>query len=395
VPIGPDELHEPLEPPAGRSGKALSHRAKPLALAGLMGAGICLFGYLAGDSRHGGQPFTTATIAPAAPASTGSVGKGAVDDATQSLQRTATTAAELEGESGVTVVRPGGSGAPGAIVIRVPDSVGPVKLAAAPDPRLIERSELGALPRIGADGARPAQVYARPAPALAKGRPRISLVIGGLGLSDATTTSAIARLPGEISLAFAPYGQALKGQVLKAREAGHEVLLQVPMEPFDFPQTNPGAQTLTLDAGAIQNLERLHWVLTRAPGFVGVENFLGARFTADEGAVTPILKDLAERGLIYVDDGSSARSIAPAMAASLNLAVRRADIVIDASPNATAIDAALSQLEALARDKGVAAASGSALPITIERLAHWAAGLAERGIDLVPVTATVSLRGKG
>jgi uncharacterized protein len=167
------------------------------------------------------------------------------------------------------------------------------------------------------------------------------------------------------------------------------------MEPFDFPQTNPGAQTLTLDASATQNLERLHWVLTRAAGFVGVENFLGARFTADEGAVTPILKDLAERGLIFVDDGSSARSIAPAIAASLNLAVRRADIVIDASPNATAIDAALSQLEALARDKGVAAASGSALPITIERLAHWAAGLAERGIDLVPVTATVSPRGKG
>ena len=220
-------------------------------------------------------------------------------------------------------------------------------------------------------------------------------MIGGLGLSDATTTNAIARLPGEISLAFAPYGQGLKGQVAKARETGHEVLLQVPMEPFDYPQTNPGPQTLTVDAGATQNLERLRWAMTRASGFVGIENFLGARFTADEGAVTPILKDLADRGLIFIDDGSSARSIAPAIAASLNLSVRRADIVIDATPNAAAIDAALAQLEVLARDKGLASATGSALPVTVERLARWASSLADRGIDLVPMTATINLKGKG
>jgi polysaccharide deacetylase 2 family uncharacterized protein YibQ len=134
--------------------------------------------------------------------------------------------------------------------------------------------------------------------------------------------------------------------------------------------------------------------MARAAGFVGIENFLGARFTADEAAVTPILKDLAARGLIFIDDGSSARSIAPAIAASLNLGVRRADIVIDAAPNAAMIDAALSRLEALSRDRGLACASASALPITIERLSAWAASLGERGIDLVPVTATLSLKGR-
>jgi polysaccharide deacetylase 2 family uncharacterized protein YibQ len=394
VSIGPDDFHKPLGQPADQSGSALARRAKPLVLAAILGAGFSVLSYLASDSRHVGEPFATATIAPVAPDAPTPARKGGAETAEPTLPATA-TAAEIEGASGVTVVRPGGSSAPGSVVISVPDSISSVKLAAAPDARLVERSELGPLPRIGADGARPAQVYARPAPASAKGRPRIALVLGGVGLNDSTTTNAISRLPGEISLAFAPYGQALKGQIAKAREAGHEVLLQVPMEPFDYPQTNPGPQTLTLEAGATQNLERLHWVMTRAPGYVGIENFLGARFTADEGAITPVLKDLAERGLIFVDDGSSARSIAPAIAASLNLSVRRADIVIDAAPNAAAIDAALAQLESLARDKGLAAASANALPVTIDRLAHWAAGLAERGIDLVPVSATVNLKAKG
>ena len=32
--------------------------------------------------------------------------------------------------------------------------------------------------------------------------------------------------------------------VARAREAGHEVLLEVPMEPFDYPDNDPGPQTL-------------------------------------------------------------------------------------------------------------------------------------------------------
>jgi len=167
------------------------------------------------------------------------------------------------------------------------------------------------------------------------------------------------------------------------------------MESFDYPQDNPGPQTLTTEAGAGTNLERLAWVMSRTSGYVGIESFLGARFTADEAALTPVLKELGERGLIFLDDGSSARSLAPAIGASLNLPVARADIVIDAAQSANAIDAALARLEAMARQKGLATGTGSALPVTLDRLARWTSGLAERGIDLVPVTATFGMKAKG
>ena len=70
--------------------------------------------------------------------------------------RSQSTARQLETESGVTVVRPGAD-APGAIVITIPDS-GEVKLAPAPDNRLVERSRFGLLPKVGSDGTTPMQV---------------------------------------------------------------------------------------------------------------------------------------------------------------------------------------------------------------------------------------------
>ena len=362
----------------------------------MIGAGVAALTFLAGEADHAGEPFATASIEPVAPPSNASaLGAREADEKGGDDERATATASEIEADSGVVVVRPDGAPAPGAMVIRVPDAPGAAKLAAAPDARLVERSDFGPLPRIGSDGARPAQVYARPAPSPTKGRPRIALVIGGLGLNDQATTRAITKLPGEVSLAFAPYGANLKVQAAKAREAGHEILLQMPMEPFDYAQNNPGPQTLTTDAGGARNLERLHWALARAPGFVGIENFLGARFTADEAALSPVLKDLAERGLIFVDDGSSARSITAIVGPSLNLAVRRADIVIDAAPDGAKIDEALQRLETLARENGLATASGSALPVTLEHLSRWSESLGGRGIDLVPVTSTLKLKGRG
>lgn len=398
MPLEPHELHKPLGLGARPRSRRFSASSYAILVAFLIGSGAGGWRFFAKDLRHLGEPYATTRISPAEPANLGGIAKPAAekdrpDPAAQPSRSLSMLGPEIEGNSGVTVVRPGGASAPGAMVIRVPDAADPIALAAAPDPRLVERGKFGPLPRIGPDGARASQVYARPAPPVSK-RPRIALVIGGLGLNDATTAMAIAKLPSDVSLAFAPYGANLKAQSAKAREAGHEIFLQVPMESFDYPRDNPGPQTLTTDAGAAQNIERLHWLMARTSGFVGIENFLGARFTADEAALTPVLKELAERGLVFLDDGSSARSLAPAIGAGMRLSVKRTDMVLDVSANTAAIDAALNRLEAMAREKGVVSASASALPVTLDRLSRWIAGLGERGIDLVPITATLSARAK-
>jgi len=255
--------------------------------------------------------------------------------------------------------------------------------------RLLETSRHGAIPRIGPDGARPAEIYARAMKPLQgqKDGPRIAIVVAGLGVSAQVTQRAMDKLPGAVTFAFSPYGADIEPMATSARAAGHEILLQTPMEPFDYPDNDPGPQTLLTTLSMEQNLDRLHWLMSRFQGYVGIANFMGARFTSAEQALAPVLKEAARRGLIYVDDGSSPRSLAGQIAGANHLPFAKAEVVLDAVPASVHIDRALAKLEALARQHGSAFGIASALPASIDRIAQWAKAAEARGMVLVPITA--------
>jgi polysaccharide deacetylase 2 family uncharacterized protein YibQ len=296
------------------------------------------------------------------------------------------SADEVESASGVSVVRPAGTSAPSSVIVRAPESA--TALPPAPDERLVEKSRYGVLPKIGPDGARAAEVYARPVgslPSGAKVAGRIAIVVGGLGISEMATSDAITKLPPAITLAFAPYGSDVAARAARAREAGHETMLQVPMEPFDYPDSDPGPHTLTTSAKAPDNIEHLRWAMGRFTGYVGVMNYMGAKLTADATALTPILREVASRGLVMLDDGSSSRSLVTSAAGEG--AAARADVVIDAVARPDAIDKALQNLEATALSRGFALGAASALPVTLDRIQAWARKLDARGILLVPASS--------
>ncbi len=192
----------------------------------------------------------------------------------------------------------------------------------------------GPVPRIAADGTRPADAFARPVQPLPgkPDAPRIALIIGGLGVSDTATADAIAKLPEAVTLGFVPYGAEVAALATRARTAGHEILLQVPMEPFDYPDNDPGPQTLLTTLTPQQNIDRLYTVMGKIQGYVGMTNTMGARFTASEESFSPILRETAKRGLIFVDDGSNPRSAAGRIAGANNLPFVHADVVLDAVP---------------------------------------------------------------
>jgi polysaccharide deacetylase 2 family uncharacterized protein YibQ len=269
----------------------------------------------------------------------------------------------------------------------------PAKAAAGTtDQRLFEKSRHGEIPRIGADGARPADVYARSIPPAAGPGPgpRIAIVVGRLGISASGTSEAMAKLPPSVTLAYVAHATDVERWVSRARSEGREVLLQVPMEPFDYPDNDPGPQTLLAALTSEQNIDRLHWFMSRARGYVGVANYMGARFVSNEPAVAPVLGDIGKRGLLFFDDGVSARSVTGQVASAHNLPFAKADIVIDAAPTVGEIDAALAKLENIARERGTAVGSATALPVSVDRIARWAKAAASRGVVLVPVSAVVN-----
>jgi uncharacterized protein len=249
-------------------------------------------------------------------------------------------------------------------------------------PALVEDGPFGPLPRIAPDGRRPLLAYARPFD-LDDRRPRIALSIVGLGLRTDLTDAAI-DLPGEISLHFSAYAPDLSGWFERARRAGHEVLLDLPMEPVDYPASDPGPHTLLASASNEENLKRLDWLLARATGYVAVAGS-GARFAISERAPA-VLDVLARRGLAVVELGQGNLA---ATATAVGLPYASAPAAIDADPSMLAIDHALAGLEAQALHSGSALGIAQGYPISLERLQRWVATLGARGLVLAPVSAVV------
>lgn len=234
-----------------------------------------------------------------------------------------------------------------------------------------------------------AAVPSVPVPALADGRPRIALILAGLGLSAERTRAAIGRLPPAVALAFSPHGGELDTWMARAREAGHETLLMLPLEPVDYPRHDPGPNTLLVARSPAENLKRLDWVLERGSGHVGLITLDESKFDHAGPAARPVLEALQQRGLLYVHGLPAPGSALVREAQRLQLPHAVVDAVIDAAPTRKDIDDALARLEARARDQGLAVAVAAPLPVTLERLAAWLAGLAGKGIDLLPISAAV------
>ena len=402
-----DELSAPLGKSAKRAKKERRRFKLPIriphVIAGLFGLFVlaCAAWALMVDDPLGGEPiavvatgFDPPKSGPALPNVVSAQGPRSYDgpDAPASKQAPAPTPAQPAAAAPVPAANPnaktvtiidGSTGKrqevpiPGSRDVRAPT-----------EQRLLETSRHGAIPRIAPDGARPADIYARAAALQSKKEgPRIAIVIGGLGISANVTRQATEKIPGPVTFAFTPYGADVEGMVASARAAGHEVLLQIPMEPFDYPDNDPGPQTLLTTLSLDQNTDRLYWLMSRFQGYVGLANYMGARFTSTETALGPVLKEVSRRGLIYVDDGSSPRSLAGQFAGANNLPFAQSEVLLDAVTTTAHIDRALARLEALAREHGSAVGMASALPASIERIAQWAKAAEGRGIVLVPITA--------
>jgi polysaccharide deacetylase 2 family uncharacterized protein YibQ len=393
-----DDLSTPLGQTTGRRKRRfrLPFTATQ-ALAVLLGlflvtfAGFALFN----DNPLGGEP--AARVAIRQPTQAGEKSAAAVPDAPMHGAKSESRQA-MPGEQKTVTMIDGSSGARHDVVIgsdgadKTEPDAAPVMMAGI-DQRLLEKSRYGMIPVI-ADGLKPFTVYAAEADrAKAPKMPVVSIVVGGLGVGAAKTTDAIMKLPPAVTLAFTPYGSDPTKLAERARAQRHEVLLQVPMEPFDYPDNDPGPQTLLTTLAPEQNLDRLYWHLSRFQGYAGIANFMGGRFVVSDAVMQPIVREAAKRGLGYLDDGSAPRSVAPSLAAAQAMPFAKADLTIDAVPTALEIDRALAKLESLAKEHGTAVGIASALPVSIERIGVWIKALEGHGIMLVPLT-TAMLKSK-
>jgi len=270
----------------------------------------------------------------------------------------------------------------------LPDPTDATPLSPAPAPGLVEDSRGGPLPRVGAEGRGPFQVYARPFPAGIK-RPKIAVVLAEMGVSGVTTNTAMDKLPAAIDFAFAPHADRVDGWIERARSSGHEVMLSLAMEPIDYPRTDPGPNALFTILKPDRNVERLRLQLGKAVGYVGVVTTSGGKFLTDAKSLRPVIDELRSRGLLFLDPKLTLDGTGAATGREAHAITGAVDRLIDTDLSRGAIDDQLKGLESDAKAHGQAIGLGFPYPSTIERLASWATGLADRGFVLAPVSAVV------
>ena len=392
-----DDLSAPLGQDRPRKRRYKLPFSAPQAIAGLSGVFLVTFlGFaIFNHNPMGGEPLARVAYDPATlPGEQAAKPAGSVPAAPREAAAPASTPAA--GQQTITIID-GSSGTRQDVIVGAgtadPSSKVETQTAlmAGINPKLLEPSRYGMIP-VAADGLKSFRAYAAGSDADRAGMAKksvIAIVVTGLGVGAAKTTDAITKLPGAVTLAFTPYGSDPGKLVERARAQKHEVLLQVPMEPFDYPDNDPGPQTLLTTLSAEQNADRLAWHMSRFQGYVGIANFMGARFVATDAAMQPLVKEAARRGLAWLDDGTAPRSVAGVIAEGQAMPFARADVSIDTVPTPAEIDRALARLETLAKERGTAVGVASALPISIERIGSWAKQLEARGLTLVPLTTAM------
>lgn len=263
----------------------------------------------------------------------------------------------------------------------------PPKIAAIPGvplADLVEKSEFGLLPKVNKTGVRPLDAYSQSSGTI--GANRVAIVVGGLGLSQTGTLQAIQKLPSSVTLGFSPFGNSLQRWMQMARKEGHEVVLQLPMEPLGYPSVNPGPRTLVSGVSPGQNIGNLRWSLGRMTNYPIVMNYLGAGLMNKEAELRPILSELKARGLGYLDDGTVEASLAVDIAKDLRLPHLKGTMVIDERRDDQAIQSRLLSVEGVARRQGYAVATATAFPDSIDRVIKWVEEAPKRGVLIVPLS---------
>jgi len=219
------------------------------------------------------------------------------------------------------------------------------------------------------------------------GRPMVTIVIDDMGMDRKRTARAMG-MRGPLTLSFLAYAEDLNAQTAVARAGGHELLMHVGMEPIgDSVDPGPNVLLTGLDSEEIRHL--LEKNLGRFEGYVGINNHMGSKFTADVSGMAVVMETLKLRGLLFLDSRTTGRSVGVELARKMGVPVAERNIFLDNVNESVAISARLRELEQLARRRGYAVAIGHPRDATLDALEVWLQNLEDRGLALVPLSAVV------
>lgn len=214
--------------------------------------------------------------------------------------------------------------------------------------------------------------------------PVVAIVIDDMGV-DMLRSNKLLNIPEIYTVAFLTYAPNLQSQINFAKTKGKEILLHVPMEAtnniYDY-----GPEVLTTKNSRAINLELLNSMLERVSGYIGINNHMGSKFTADLALLSGVIEELSKKGLCFLDSKTTPLSKADEIVKHIKLPYATRDVFLDDSNKLEDIEKSLIKLEKIAKKKGFAVAIGHPRDNTIKALEKWLPSIKNKGLTLVPLS---------
>jgi polysaccharide deacetylase 2 family uncharacterized protein YibQ len=218
----------------------------------------------------------------------------------------------------------------------------------------------------------------------------IAIVLDDVGATPGDVPGALG-LPGPVTLSIMTYASNAARIAAEAHRAGHEIMVHVPMEPINR-DADPGPNALLTSLSAEEVARRLDWGLSQFPGYVGINNHMGSKFTQNAPGMRIVLEALKQRGLLFLDSRTIANSVGYKLATEIGVATLQRDVFLDDVIDEVDIKRELARTEAIARKTGVAIAIGHPHRDTVEALRRWIPEAKARGFVLVPISTIAKKR---
>jgi uncharacterized protein len=223
-----------------------------------------------------------------------------------------------------------------------------------------------------------------PLPHKAPSLPRVAIVIDDLGYQKQLAADFIA-LDIPLTLSFLPQAPFAREMAQKAAVEGKEVLLHLPMEPKNFPKTDPGPSALLTTMTEEQIRQILEKDFDQIPQVRGVNNHMGSLFTENQEKMALVLKIIKQKKLYFFDSRTTPDSVALSLAGQLGVRAIGRDVFLDNVAREEAIRIQLDKLIHVAQVRGLAVACAHPHPETLRALKEMIPELKDK-VHLVPLS---------
>jgi len=236
--------------------------------------------------------------------------------------------------------------------------------------------------------AAPAPPPPRPRPPMEApppGPPRIAVIVDDLG-GRRDVFEVLREIRRPLAVAVMPARPLSATLARDAARVGMEVLLDQPMEPYRYPELDPGPGVLLMSMPPAEIQQVVGTNLESVAPAVGVINRMGSRLTEDRARVRAMMEVLAARRLFLVDAYTSSQSVAFDEAREAGVRAARRQVLVDHAHGEAGDRDRWDEVAGWAERRGEVVVVAHGHPLTVRLLKEYVPRWEARGLRLVPVS---------